>query len=209
MRRRWTGLDGWPCDFSRTPWGEEVKTAIRNLDGGEKISADLLGYLAQLIGDAIDAGEAEAHPWLQDAGRKRSEKQLNELLALSEKFRAKVRGLNLPAVNALNDEMYHPSKLLEHLESFEQAARDARAMLEEREAAKGARAKYVAHKVTRAASGVYEQVTGKSGGYTTNPDGGERTGPFIDFVQKVFDIWQIDAKASAQVKAIISTNNSD
>ncbi|MCP2679263.1 hypothetical protein NHF45_06945 [Maricaulaceae bacterium NA33B04] len=202
MQKRWFGVDGKPCEFAETSWGNGVKGVIRTLTGAGELNTERLNYFANLIGEAIDTGEAEEQPWSQAAGRERSEKQLDDIIKIITNLLDAVDQLNRPAVDALAAEGEHPNQFRGRLRDFRLAACDARTMLENAPPVKGAPKKHQAEAISLVAKEIYEEVTGKPVGHTVNPDGGERTGPFIDFLNALYNVCSIKASAQAQVKKL-------
>lgn len=203
MRYKWTGADGYPCEFPATPWGNRVKNEIRKLEGGNIVTLERLDYLAQLVGDAIDSGETDEQPWLQQAGSDRSIKQLTKVVELCELLKEEIERINLPAFSALERELNgHPTDFIRHLDEFKEAARCGWSMIEDAPPVKGRPRKHQAEAVAEAAGQIYKEVTGYEVGYTVNPDGGERTGPFVKFLKAIYKIWDKSPSESSQVKKL-------
>lgn len=199
----WIGHDGWPIAYP-----SELMDALRALPGAERASSEELDASARLI-EAVAAGGADEElPRAQVASAATSDRELEELNRLCVKLADHVESMHGPAVLAMSRARVSLFDLSRELRRIAENAEFSYGGTGAPDRVKGRRPDVVAPNVTEIAADVFKEITGEEEpGYTSVPGKSEVSGPWPDFLARVFVAFQIDASASAQVKAYARSRN--
>lgn len=198
---RWTGPDGWPCDFP-----PPLLDAIASLPGADITPADELARLARLIVAADDAGREGELPRARPATAASSDAELARLGAMCAGLADFIDTMRAPVIGALVREGARLPTLASMLRETAERAREAYGETGAPERSGGRPPKVAAAGVTRVAAEVFARVAMFPATFTTDPVTSEIKGVWPEFLAEVFAALGIDASVASQVKAHKSEN---
>lgn len=196
------GQDGYPCEFSESPFGAGLIKAIRAIPGAETLEPEAVEGKARMLYAVSEGGRDEELPRNRPASQKASDDELRKLAALAEKLERHILSIRQPAVSALYAEGAHVFELVRTLQETQENARHAFSALEIEGTPSGAPKKIEAAEVAFLASRVFEHISGRRATFTTDPGSGKVSGAWPDFLSAVFDALYINASVAAQVRTI-------
>lgn len=201
MTERWIGIDGWPCEFSEAPLGQALASAIRALDGAERLSEDEIKSKARFLWSMACLAKDEELERNRPATMKGSEDELKTFHGLCRRLTDHITKMRRPAVAALYAEGADLFRIANDLNTLQEQAHLAFGGLDAPEKVSGAK-KTAAAEVTEIAASVFANVTGREPTFTTSPRTGERSGPWPDFLGAIFQAVGINASVGAQVRQL-------
>jgi len=196
------GLDGYPCEFAESPFGEGLIRAICAIPGGDVLEPDDVEGKARMLFSISQRGRNEELRRNRPASQKASDSELRKLADLAQKLERHILSMRQPAVSALYADGAYVFELVRTLQKTTDSARFAFHTMEIEGSPSGAPKKVEAAEVTFHASLVFEHVSGRRAIFTTDPGTSEISGAWPDFLANVFKALYIDASVAAQVKAI-------
>ena len=148
--------------------------------------------------------------FVRDANTALMKKELKNFIKLSKKLGHHILQMHGNSLEALVIDGRHPFYLV-HTE-FEKLISAARRGIQESASDTVPNKtenpkKQTARDVTKMAAASYERLTGKQSSYTGDPDGGHAHGPFLDLLNDLFLVLEIDASAESQMKEFIKERN--
>jgi len=201
-----------PAWFMRPDWPMEreiqrradLMAAIRALPCGDAMTDDMAEGGALMILSACHSGRDEALARNRPASQKASEAELERLANLAAQLSIHINAMHRPAVNAIwkeaGDNLF---TVAEQMGALAQAARDAHGEIAADASGRGASRKAEAEEVAEAAGRVFERVTGNRPTITVAPDVGRVSGPWRDFLGRVFSAMRIAASPDSQAKTVM------
>lgn len=195
-----TGPDGWPCDFAESTTCAALMAAISGLPGADVLTQETLQTHAFRLFSQSEQGRAEDEPRNQKASTKQSETQLRDLDRLASELEQGLRGLKQPAFDALHREGANIAALSQTLAQLREYAGHAFYDLRAADHARGRPPKHAASAITTTARCTFETITHRRATFTTNPDNGQVSGVWPDFLKAVFAALAVDASVASQVR---------
>lgn len=201
MNPSWFKRPDWPME-----WELERRTAliqaITELPNGELLSEQASEGQAILLYSTSQFGRDEELPRNRPASLKASETELRALASLCDKLALHIESMHRPAVGSFFGEGGDLFTFANQVREAKQIAEFAFGGIEIGDSGRGAGKKIEAAQVTELSAHVFEHVTGKRPTFTTDPQSGQISGVWPDFLSAVFDALWIKASVASQVRAV-------
>lgn len=195
------GMDGYRCTFSESPMGAALIRAIAALPGAETLDENEIEQKARFIWTQAQWARQDALSRNIPASQSASDKELRDLHKLCGKLADHIEGMHAPAITALSNEGFLAIPMAEKLREMMDGARYAFGACEGQEI-RGRKPEVEASQVSEIAGSLYQHVTGKRPTITTDPATGGVSGVWPDFLQRIFDAFDISASVANQSRAI-------
>lgn len=201
MNPSWFKRPDWPME-----WELDRRTAliqaITELPNGELLSNQASEGQAVLLYSASQFGRDEELPRNRPASRKASETELRTLALLCGKLAKHIDKMHRPAVGSFYSEGGELFNFANQVRETEQIAQFAFGSVEIEDSGRGAGKKVEAAQVAEMAAHVFEHITGKRPTFTTDPQNGQVSGVWPDFLSAVFGALWIKASVASQVRVV-------
>lgn len=199
MQWSWFKREDWPLEHE-VQRRKNLNNAIKALPNSTSLDPrtvdDLALTLFQSWGNAVD----HSGPNFRQASQGACEQEVKKLHQICEKLVEALEGLHQPSVNAFAKEGYSVEAFSQFAQEMVEASRVSFGNIEGEEK-RGASLKVIASEVTFTAAQIFEEVTGKAPTVTNDPLTHEKSGPWHDFLGKVFDALWITASVASQERA--------
>ena len=198
---QFTGMDGYPCSFAEFLMGAELIAGVGALPGADAHDASAIEAIARAIWDGAQWAKVDAANRNRPASQSATDAEFRKLHDLCEKAADHLEKIHEPAVSALWREGLSAMEMAGQLRAMMEVTRHAFGSAEGRDV-KGRQKDIEARGVAMAAGSAYRAITGKRPTIVVNPLDGEASGPWLEFVRRIFGTLDIDASATNQARTV-------
>ena len=198
---QFTGMDGYPCSFAEFLMGAELIAGVGALPGADAHDASAIEAIARAIWDGAQWAKVDAANRNRPASQSATDAEFRKLHDLCEKAADHLEKMHEPAVAALAREGLSAMEIAGQLRAMMEVTRRAFGEAEG-QGVRGRQKDIEARGVAMAAGSAYRAITGKRPTIVVNPLDGEASGPWLEFVRRIFGTLDIDASATNQARTV-------
>ena len=198
---QFTGMDGYACSFAEFFMGAALIAAVGTLPGADAHVASAIEEIARAIWNGAQWAKEDAANRNRPASQSATDAEFRKLHDLCERAADHLEKMHEPAVAALAREGLSAMEIAGQLRAMMEVTRHAFGSAEGRDV-KGRLKDIEARGVAMAAGSAYRAITGKRPTIVVNPLDGEASGPWLEFVRRIFGTLDIDASATNQARTV-------